>query len=180
MFMFMFIFISESRKRTWWSWRFCFLLSIPWLHKFIVICCFEAEYTVGSTHLITCIEVRGSHLDMSRDLTGLTQCNSTADVGDGLSRVRGGVVLGKQRHLSQSHCMCSSWLHRSHHPPVGGCVIADCKAKIFHVFRGANVLPPSTHRAMLHLATLLSWMHPRAGKRREERAPSGQAVFSTF
>lgn len=73
---------------------------------------------------------RCSHLGITRDSTRPTQCNITADVGVGLSGARGGVRLGKKRQLSQSHCVCSSWLHRSHHPPGGGCVIAGCKASI--------------------------------------------------
>lgn len=79
---------------------FVFSSPFPDPHEFTVMSCAEAEYLVGSKRLITCVGVRGSHLDMTRDSTGLTRCNITADEGVGPSGVRGGVVLGKKRQLS--------------------------------------------------------------------------------
>lgn len=118
---------------------------------------------------------RCSHLGMARDSNRPTQCNITADVGVGLSGARGGVRLSKKRQLSQSHCMCSSWLHRSYHPPGGGCVIAGCKASILHEFleeQTFSFLPPL---ATLQPPILFCGHSLEQGK--EEMAPSVQACM---
>lgn len=103
---------------------------------------------------------RCSHLGMARDSTEPTQCNITSVVGVGLSGARGGVRLGKRRQLSQSHCVCSSWLHRSHHPPGGGCVIAGCGASILHGFpeeQTFSFLHPRPCCGFLHCFVDTAW-----------------------
>lgn len=161
-----------SPERTWWSWRLCFFLSISQpsqLHRHTSFW----DWVPGETHVFN-NPWRGSRLDVTKNSTRLTQCNITADMSVEPSRVRGGVMLGKRRQLSPNHWVCSSWLHRSHHPPVGACVVTDCKVRLLHVLTEEQTfshLPPSEW--------CYSWLYCSCGrsleKESEERTPSVQS-----